>query len=74
MWIARTGYPQPLTVTATKAGRNLPDLTYTANASSPGAMYVSGLALTEPGCWHLKMSWAGQQAVVDLIAVGAASG
>jgi hypothetical protein len=40
-------------------------LSWPAN-SSPGEIYPSIMDLPVPGCWRLKLAWAGHRATIDV--------
>lgn len=69
MFIVRSGYPQPLAVFASKVGVSGPVIAFDTNVAAPGAIYTTGLALPEPGCWHLALAWGKNKSVLDLQAV-----
>lgn len=67
LWIARGATAdEALRIEATAMGSGRDSLTTTWPPSAGTGQYPTGLAVPTPGCWHLKLSWAGQAAVVDL--------
>ena len=68
LWVvARPRDGSALTISAHPIGRAAPLVTTIQPAnSSPGEIYPSIVDVPEPGCWHLDLAWAGQQASVEL--------
>jgi hypothetical protein len=68
LWVvARPRGGSALTISAHPIGKVAPLVTTIQPAnSSPGEIYPSIVDVPEPGCWHLDLAWAGQQASVEL--------
>jgi hypothetical protein len=68
LWVvARPRGGSALTISAHPIGKAAPLVTTIQPAnSSPGEIYPSIVDVPEPGCWHLDLAWAGQQASVEL--------
>src|SRR5438105_8928040 len=56
-----------LTISAHPIGMSAPLVTTIQPANSlPGEIYPSIVDVPDPGCWHLDLAWAGEQASVEV--------
>jgi hypothetical protein len=60
---ARDG--KPLTITATRAGRQTVHVTQSAE-SGPGEIYPTVVDVPSAGCWHLALAWNGHHSSVNV--------